>query len=104
MSVQPMDRITIRGADHDHVRDMAPADVGGITLRYEPMSLQELFPKMLATRCYEVCEFSLANYLIVRGSGERWIRALPVFPFRSFRHSFAVTRRESALTDLRQLA
>ena len=95
--------ITIRGGNHDHVRDLT-ADAHGITVRYRAMSLQELFPRMLATRCYEVCEFSLANYLMVCGSADRWLSALPVFPFRSFRHSLAVTRRESDLADLRDLA
>ena len=104
MSLQPISRISIRGADHDHVRDMAPIEASGIALHYESMSLAELFPKMLATRCYEVCEFSLANYLIVRGSGGDWLTALPVFPFRCFRHSFPMTRREAAVTDLRQLS
>ena len=52
---------------------------------------------VLATRCYEVCEFSLANYLIVRAGGGNWLSAIPVFPFRHFRHSFVLTRRESAL-------
>jgi len=95
--------ITIHGGDHDHVRDVA-GDADGAMLRYQAMSLQELFPKMLETRCYEICEFSLANYLIVRGNGGDWLSAVPVFPFRCFRHSFALTRRDSALTDLRGLA
>ena len=95
--------ITIRGGDHDHVRDLA-ADASGIAVRYEAMSLQELFPKMLATRCYEVCEFSLANYLMVCGTQAPWLCALPVFPYRMFRHSMVITRRDSALTDLRDLA
>lgn len=95
--------ITIHGGPHEHVRDLA-GGAGGIELRYQPTPLQGLFARMLATRCYEVCEFSLANYLIVRASGERWLSALPVFPYRAFRHSLVVTRRDSSLTDLSQLA
>ena len=102
MNAQLQSSITIRGGDHDHVRDVA-AEADGVALRYEAMSLQELFPRMLETRCYEICEFSLANYLIVRGNGGDWLSALPVFPFRFFRHSFVLTRRESALTDFREL-
>jgi 4,5-dihydroxyphthalate decarboxylase len=59
---------------------------------------------MLETRRFEVCEFSLANYITLRAAGEHWLSALPVFPFRAFRHSLAVTRRESSLTSLDQLA
>ena len=100
----PSVEITVRGGDHAHVRDLAGRSSGEIALTYQPTSLQELFPAMLATRCYEVCEFSLANYLIVRAGGDDWLSALPVFPYRAFRHSLVVTRRDSALTDLRQLA
>ena len=102
MNAQDQSGITIRGGDHDHARDLG-GEIDGVTLRYEAMSLQELFPTMLATRRYEVCEFSAANYLIVRGSGGDWMSAIPVFPFRFFRHSFVLTRRESALTDFREL-
>ena len=77
MNAQHRSDIVIRGGDHDHVRDVG-ADFDGIALRYEAMSLQELFPTMLATRRYEVCEFSLANYLIVRGTGGSWMSAVPV--------------------------
>lgn len=102
MNSRPEAQITIRGGEHDHVRDLATT-IDGIALEYAPMSLQELFPKMLATRCYEVCEFSLANYLMVRGAGGDWLSALPVFPFRKFRHSMVLVRRDSRLTDLRNL-
>lgn len=102
MSTKPRS-ITIHGGPHEHVRDLA-GGTEGIAVRYEALPLQGLFARMLATRCYEVCEFSLANYLIVRASGERWLSALPVFPYRAFRHSLVVTRRESRLADLSQLA
>jgi 4,5-dihydroxyphthalate decarboxylase len=97
-------KITIHGGDHEHVRDLTGHYGGEIALAYQPTSLQQLFPAMLATRCYEVCEFSLANYLMLRASGEHWLSALPVFPYRAFRHSLAVTRRDSALRDFAALA
>ena len=96
-------QITIRGGDHDHVRELAGV-CDGTALAYEAMSLQELFPAMLATRCYEVCEFSLANYLILRGSGQHWLTALPVFPYRALRHSLIITRQESPLRNLSAIA
>ena len=93
---------TIRGGDHDHVRGLA-SDASGIALRYEPVQVNDLFMRMLTTRSEEVCEFSLANYLILRGTGADWLTALPVFPHRVFRHSMVTTRRDGALTDLRSL-
>jgi 4,5-dihydroxyphthalate decarboxylase len=59
---------------------------------------------MLERRHHEVCEFSLANYLTLRGTGQDWLTAVPVFPFRAFRHSLAAVRRDSPLANLAQLA
>jgi 4,5-dihydroxyphthalate decarboxylase len=94
----------VRGGDYEHVLGFSGDYAGGIRLRYEPMSTREIFERMLAERSYEVCEFSLANYLTLRASGEDWLSALPIFPYRAFRHGFAVTRIDSPLTDLAQLA
>jgi 4,5-dihydroxyphthalate decarboxylase len=94
----------VRGGDYEHVLDFSGEYADGIRLRYEPTSTREIFERMLAERCFEVCEFSLANYLTLRASGEDWLTALPIFPYRAFRHGLAVTRIESPLTDLAQLA
>src|SRR4051812_39499257 len=59
---------------------------------------------MLERREFEVCEFSLANYLVLRTRGEDWLTAIPVFPQRAFRHALPVTRRDSPLSGLAQLA
>jgi len=95
--------IIIRGGDHEHALGIA-GDCDGVRLGYETMRLQDIFVAMLETRCFEVCEFSLANYIVLRATGQDWLSAIPVFPFRAFRHSTAVTRRDSALTDLAQLS
>lgn len=96
--------VLLCGGDHDHVRGLAGSEDDAIRLAYRPMRLQELFASMLARRCYETCEFSLANYLILRATGQDWLTAIAVFPYRAFRHSLLVTRRDSALTDPAQLA
>ncbi len=94
----------IRGGDHEHTLGLEGTCAGGIRLGYEPMRLQDIFVAMLETRAFEICEFSLANYLVLRATGQDWLTALPLFPFRAFRHSLAVTRRDSALTSLEELA
>jgi 4,5-dihydroxyphthalate decarboxylase len=95
--------ITLHGGDHEHVLGIA-ADYNGVRLAYETKRLQDIFVAMLETRCYEVCEFSLANYIVLRASGQHWLSAIPVFPFRAFRHGGAITRRDSTLSGLVQLA
>jgi len=94
---------TIRGGDYEHTFGIS-GEYAGVRLGYEAPGMQGLFAKMLETRCYEVCEFSLANYLTLRATGQDWLTALPVFPYRAFRHSLAAVRRDSDLVSLSQLA
>ena len=95
--------LTIFGGDYEHTLEVA-GDYGGIRLHYETMRVQDIFSGMLESRQFEACEFSLANYIMLRANGERWLSAIPVFPSRAFRHALPVTRRDSSLTRLEQLA
>lgn len=96
--------IVIRGADHEHTLGIAGEYENGIRLGYETMQLQDIFAEMMESRRFEVCEFSLANYIALRAAKQHWLSAIPIFPFRAFRHSLAVTRQDSALTNLQHLA
>lgn len=98
-----MAEIIIRGGDYEHTLGIEGV-YDGIGLGYESPGMQGLFADMLETRRYEVCEFSLANYLTLRATGQSWLAAVPVFPYRTFRHSLAVVRRDSKLVSLAELA
>ena len=97
-------QIEVCGGDYEHTFAIAGEYAGGLRLAYKPMRVQDIFVAMLKERRFEVCEFSLANYIILRARGEHWLTAVSVFPFRAFRHSLAITRRDSKLTGLDQLA
>ncbi|MCW5604604.1 MAG: hypothetical protein KIT18_08680 [Burkholderiales bacterium] len=103
MSHNNLCNIIIRGGDHEHTLGIA-GEYGGVRLGYETMRLQDIFVEMMASRCFEVCEFSLANYITLRAAGETWLTAIPVFPFRAFRHSLAVVPRDSVLSGPGDLA
>lgn len=94
--------IVIRGMDHEHTLAV-PGTHGQITLGYELMGVGDTFAAMVPGRALEVCEFSLANYITLRATGNDWLTAIPVFPYRAFRHSLAVARKESPLSSLRDL-
>ena len=96
--------ILIHGGDYEHTLGIAGVYGGGIRLAYEPMRVQDIFVRMLESRTFGVCEFSLANYITLRATGQHWLTAIPVFPARAFRHGLAVTQRDSTLNTLRQLA
>jgi 4,5-dihydroxyphthalate decarboxylase len=99
--VQP--DVVIHGMDYEHTLDV-PGVHGGLKFGYEVSSVRKTFVAMVPGRALEVCEFSLANYLTLRGTGHDWLTAIPVFPYRAFRHSLPVTRKGSSLTSLRDLA
>jgi len=102
MSTEPFPTIVLTGGDYEHTLGLGGLQ-SGVQVVYRPVPVPGLFAKMLAERCFEACEFSLANYLTLRANGEHWMTAVPVFPYRAFRHSALVTRRESDLTTLAAL-
>ena len=95
--------VEVTGGDYEHTLDLAGIR-GGIDIRYTTAPLREVFVRMLNGRSYEACEFSLANYLMLRDRGADWLHAIPVFPYRAFRHSTLYVRKDSPLrgpADLR---
>jgi 4,5-dihydroxyphthalate decarboxylase len=98
-----MREIEVHGGDYDHVRGI-DGDYQGVRLAYRAVPVRQVFIDMLATRRYPACEFSAANYLLLRATGQHWLSAIPVFPYRAFRQSLVVVRKDSALVALSELA
>ena len=96
--------VTLCGGDYEHTLGIDGYSAHGVRIRYDALPVRRIFEGMLESRSFEACEFSLANYITLRGNGHDWITAVPVFPYRAFRHGLAVTRRDSALTTLEGLA
>ena len=94
--------IEVTGGDYEHTLDLAGIH-DGIDIRYRTAPLRDVFLKMLTERCYEACEFSLSNYLMLKDRGADWLHAIPVFPYRAFRHSNLYVRKDSPLHEPAQL-
>ncbi|UPJ71902.1 PhnD/SsuA/transferrin family substrate-binding protein [Bradyrhizobium sp. 187] len=90
------------GGDYEHTLGLGSSDQSGVL--YEPRPVAECFKLVLARGKFEASEFSLANYIIYRCSGDDWLSAVPVFPSRVFRHSHIVVRKDSAIKSFSQLA
>lgn len=88
--------IALYGGDYEHVLGLSGAREG-IDIRYVERPLLEIFEGMLNERRYECCEFSLSNYIMLKDRGADWLHAIPVFPYRAFRHSTLYVRRDSPL-------
>ena len=98
----PAVSVRLPGGDYEHVLGVDGV-WNGIGIEYVHRDLNELFAEMIAQHSHAVCEFSLANYLMMRGRAENWLTAIPVFPNRAFRHGLLVTRTSSDITGPKQL-
>ena len=88
--------IDLHGGDYEHVLGLSGVR-DGIDIRYVAESPRDIFTKMLNEQAYEACEFSLSNYIMLKDRGADWLHAVPVFPYRAFRHSTLYVRKDSPL-------
>jgi 4,5-dihydroxyphthalate decarboxylase len=96
-------KIELYGGDYEHVLQL-DSTKHGIQLEYVIRPVREIFEAMLNERRYECCEFSLSSYIMLKDRGADWLHAVPIFPYRAFRHSTLYVRRDSPLkgpADLR---
>jgi 4,5-dihydroxyphthalate decarboxylase len=75
----------------------------GLNLRYKSVGPGEAFKPVLDNTPFQVNEFSLANFTLMRDRGVGWMTAIPVFLNREFRHGSLFVRRDSDLTHPSQL-
>lgn len=57
---------------------------------------------MLRHQAFDVCELSMSSYLMARQQGQA-LHALPVFPYRMFRHGYILVNRHSGIDEPRDL-
>jgi 4,5-dihydroxyphthalate decarboxylase len=89
-------------ADYEHCQNLS-GSVGNVTIDWEPQSTKLTFPLALKRESFEVSEFSLSNYIMFRSRGADWLTALPIFPYRRFRHANAYVTRESSINSPAEL-
>jgi 4,5-dihydroxyphthalate decarboxylase len=75
----------------------------GLDLRYKSVGPGQSFVAVLENLPFQVNEFSLANYTMMRERGVQWMSAIPVFLNRAFRHGSVYVRRDSDLTHPSEL-
>ncbi len=74
-------------------------------VRTEPIEItcidlppHEIFWRMMRFEEFDVSEMSLSSYLIAKERGRPQLVAIPVFPLRSFRHSFIFVHEDARIT------
>jgi 4,5-dihydroxyphthalate decarboxylase len=82
-------RLTLACGDYDLTRPLVDGRVQpeGIELISLTMPSPERHWRMIRSREFDVCEFSMCQYLASKAKGEP-LTAIPVFPHRRFRHSY----------------
>ena len=88
--------VEIIGGDYEFTVDLAGSFAGG-DIRYNPASAYVSFDIILQKKPFQVCEFSISNYLMMRDRGADWMIATPVFLNRGFRHACILVRKDSPL-------
>lgn len=80
--------------DYFHVRHLVDGrvDVPGVDLVWVQLQIEHILQRAFRYREWDVSEFSLAQYLALRSSGDDSLMAIPVFPSRVFRHGSIFVR------------
>jgi 4,5-dihydroxyphthalate decarboxylase len=91
-------QITFAGACYDRTQALIDATVkpDGLDLNWLTLHYPEIWKRMLNDYDFDASELSLSSYLIARNMGKPLI-AIPVFPARTFRHSYVFVNKNSGI-------
>jgi 4,5-dihydroxyphthalate decarboxylase len=67
----------------------------GLNINFLPMRPSSLFRRQARNAEFDIAEFSLSTYCMLRSRGDTRMIAIPVFPSRKFRHSHIFVNDES---------
>jgi 4,5-dihydroxyphthalate decarboxylase len=96
--------LTLACGDYDRTLPLKTGAVqpDGVELRVLSLEPEETFYRMARFRDFDVAEFSLSTYTVLRGRGEPLV-AIPVFPSFMFRHSAIWVRDGASIREPRDL-
>jgi 4,5-dihydroxyphthalate decarboxylase len=97
--------LTLACGDYDRVLALRTGAVKpeGVELNVLTLAPEEMFYRMARFREFDVSEFSLSTYTILRGRGESLV-AIPVFPSFMFRHGAVFVRDDAGIREPKDLA
>lgn len=98
-------RLTLACGDYDINQGLVDGKtpVAGVDLVALTMPSPERHWRLIRHQEFDVCEFSMASYMLLRDRGELPYVAIPAFPHRRFRHSYLFVHSESGITEPKQL-
>lgn len=75
----------------------------GVELNAQAFPSPERHRRMSRNLEFDVCEFSMATYLMIHDRRSLPVTAIPAFPHRRFRHGFVFVNSEAGITEPKQL-
>ena len=94
--------INILGGDYEFTLDIS-GKWEDYNFKYQPSHLPEIYKKILNHEIFEVSEFSLSNYTMMRDRSICDMVAIPIFVNRGFRHGIMWVRSDSKICDPSEL-
>ena len=93
-------QITFAGACYDRTQALIDGTIkpDGLDLNWLILHYPEIWRRMLNDYDFDASELSLSSYLIARSMGKPLI-AIPVFPARTFRHSYVFINCKSGINQ-----
>jgi 4,5-dihydroxyphthalate decarboxylase len=75
----------------------------GVELNVQTYSSPQRHARMALNLEFDVCEFSLATYLLLHDLKTHPVTAIPAFPHRRFRHGFIFVNADGGIREPKQL-
>ena len=95
-------KLNILGGDYEFTLQVS-GTWQGIDCTYIPSDLLLVYAKILNFKPFEVSEFSLSNFTMMRDRNINDMVAIPVFVNRGFRHGIMWVKKESDINEVSQL-
>jgi len=101
----PRLRLTLACGDYDLMRALKEETVKpeAIDLTVVNLTSPERHWRMMRHLEFDVCEFSMASYMLAKDLGQARYTAVPVFPHRRMRHSFFLINKDSGVKTPKDL-
>ncbi len=95
-------KINIMGGDYEFTLDIT-GPMNDYDFNYIPSDLPDIYKKILSQKRFQVAEFSLSNYCMMRERNICKMTAIPIFVNRGFRHGIIWVRKDSKLNSVAEL-
>ena len=95
-------KINIMGGDYEFTLHIS-RQIDNYDFNYIPSNLPDIYKKILNQESFQVAEFSLSNYCMMREQNICMMTAIPIFVNRGFRHGIIWVRKDSDLNTVNDL-